>query len=90
MHFFQDGSGPAPLNFFNVRVDEVVQVGIWGARVGERWATPSINDPSVAKIVGAPPTKLPDGTLRKVTIKAIREGNVMLEAKVGDAVWAFA
>src|SRR4051794_38764070 len=94
-HFFLDSPTGAvntgtPVNFVNVAPGSVVQVGVWGARVGNQVLLPSTNNGTIAVVDDTGDTA-PDGTIRHIKVRGIADGNVMLEARLGagGAVWAF-
>lgn len=77
----------ASLNKQTVDVAEASDVALWGGGDGGERLLVALNDPSVAEVT--------EGTqagvdLRRFTVKGLKLGNAMLEAKDGQGhVWAF-
>src|SRR5437660_9738723 len=90
-HFFYDnGRGTMPATFIHVGVESTVQVGVWGANINGTFLVPSTNYPNVATL-SSKGTNTADGMIRSIAVKGVSEGNVMLEARLGERgpVWAF-
>jgi hypothetical protein len=90
-HFFYDnGVGSTPANLMQVAVGQSIKVGVWGAQISGQFLIPSANDPSIA-VVTSKGTNTADGMIRNISVQGVREGNVMLEARLGPGgpVWAF-
>ena len=82
-YFFLDvGSGQAKVDFVQVPVGKSVKIGVAGAKVNGEWVIPRANNPAVA-VVSGHGVKGPDGTLRGLLLEGLREGNAMVEARLG-------
>src|SRR6266700_419006 len=89
-HFFYESRGTSPTKFVNVKVGSAVQVGVWSANINGTFLIPSTNDPSIARVTSRG-TNGADGMIHYIAVQGVREGNVMLEARLGERgpVWAF-
>jgi len=81
-YFFLDtGSGTAKVDFIQVAPGKSVKIGVSEAKVSGQWLIARANNPSVAVVTGHG-TKGGDGTLRGLLLEGLREGNVMVEARL--------
>jgi hypothetical protein len=89
-HFFIEGGAQTPTNIVRVGVGKAVQVAVWGANVNGQFLTPNCNDSSIAAVTSKG-TNAATGMIRNIVVNGRREGNVMLEARLGPSgpVWAF-
>ncbi|HET7545618.1 MAG TPA: hypothetical protein VFK05_37380 [Polyangiaceae bacterium] len=70
-------------------IGQTTKVGVWGAQINGQFLIPSTNDPSVA-VVTSKGSGGADGMIHNISVQGVREGNVMLEARLGPGgpVWA--